>query len=944
MLHLNGAALRLAASLSAIAIAAPLWAQQAPAQGGELEQGAEPAPVEDIVVTGSRIVREGFAMPTPVTVVSQDQMQKLGVNNVSDALNRIPAFRATNTPATVGTSFINVGARLADLRGLGATRTLVLVNGRRFVPSNTDGTVNLNLIPSSMVQRMEVVTGGASAAYGSDAVSGVVNLILDSSQDGMKASASYGQAWAGDAREVDFSLSYGKSFADGRGHILLGGEYNNNDGTGDCYSRDWCARSVLSVPNPLRLVNGQPANIIASSVHTSSTTLQGMFTAGVLKGTAFNDDGSTRQFQYGTIVGAIHMIGGEGGGFNNFIAGPLLVVPVERVSTFGQLGYDLTDSVKLSAELSWGKTIGQNLGAPGRDPGSIVIRADNAYLPADLKAKLVAAGQATAAFGRSSFDLGFPLNRSEVETWRGVLALDGKLGGGWSWNLYYQYGRSDYDQTSRNNRITANFNRAVDAVVNPANGQITCRALLSADPAVRAAAAGCQPMNLFGQYNWTEASKAYVFADAWQSTRNEQHVVSASVQGDVVQLPAGALTIAAGAEYREEKAKGAADPISLAGGFYYGNGVGVTGNVRVKEGFAEAVLPVLADMPFARKLELNGAIRRTNYSTSGSVTTWKVGGVYEPAEMLRLRITRSRDIRAPNISELYSSDQLTYTAIVDKQTNTQVNVPTLSGGNPDLTPEHANTFTAGVILAPTDGFARGFRFSADYYKIKIEEAISRLGTQTIADRCYGGAAEFCDLITRNSAGAITSIRNPFLNLNAIETEGVDFEASYAVPLRGGADQLGFRLLATYVAHLTTTDSRGAIDRAGMTGLPQSGESGVPHWQLNGSVTWDRGPFSATVEGRYIPEGIYDVTLVGPQDAGYDPALANSINDNRVPSRFYTNLNLQYDLWNHGGEKGQIFLTVNNLFDVDAPNAPPRTNAYLFDVLGRAFRVGFRFTH
>ena len=931
------ATLRLAASGLALAFAGSVHAQESTAAG-------EPASVEDIVVTGSRIQRDGYAMPTPVTVVGQEQMQKLGISSVSDALNRIPAFRATNTPATVGTSFINVGARLADLRGLGATRTLVLVNGRRFVPSNTDGTVNLNLIPSSLVERAEVVTGGASAAYGSDAVSGVVNLILDTDLEGIKASASYGQSQQGDAREAEFTFAAGKRFGDGRGHFLIGGEYNNNNGTGDCYSREWCARSVLSVPNPQRLVNGQPANIIAENVHTSSTTLAGMFTGGVLRGTAFNDDGSTRQFQYGTIVGAIHMIGGEGGGFNNFIAGPLLVVPVERVSAFARLGYELSDSVKLSAELSWGKTIGSNFGAPGRDAGTLTIRADNAYLPADLRQKLIDAKQTTVAFGRSSFDLGFPLNRSETETWRGVVALDGRFGGSWSWNVYYQYGRTDYEQTSRNNRITPNFQRALDAVVDPSSGNIVCRSLLSADPAVRAAAAGCQPLKLFGQYQWSEAAKDYVFDDAWQTTRNEQHVVAATIQGDLVQLPAGALTAAVGAEYREEKAKGNADPISLAGNFYYGNGAGVTGSVTVKEAFAEVVVPVLADMPFARKLELNGAVRRTNYNTSGSVTTWKVGGVYEPADMLRFRVTRSRDIRAPNMSELYSTDQLTYTAITDRQTNTQVSVPTFSGGNAGLTPERADTLTAGVILAPNDGWARGFRFSADYYKIKIEDAISRLGTQTIADRCYGGATEFCDLITRNASGTITAIRNPYLNLNSIETEGVDFEAAYTLPLARGDDQLAFRLLATYVAHLITTDSRGAIDRAGMTGLPQSGEAGVPHWLLNGLVTWDRGPFSATVEGRYIPRGIYDVTLVGPQDEGYDPALANSINDNRVPSRFYTNLGLQYDLWDTSEGKGQLYLSINNLFDVDAPNAPPRTNAYLFDVLGRTFKVGVRFTH
>jgi len=905
------------------------------------------------VVTGSRIARSGFDTPTPVTVVGAEQIGRQGASNVAEVLNDIPAFRPQATPATTAIFLNNIGASTADLRGLGANRTLVLIDGRRVVPATVSGggfasanTVDLNMVPTSLIQRAEVVTGGASAAYGSDAVAGVVNLILDTELQGLRATAQYGISDAGDDQEALFSLAAGSAFAGGRGRIVAAMEYVNDEGTGDCYSRDWCALSYNTVSNPFinpanpalgRVSPGDPATLILPNTRVATATFNGQVIAGPLRGLEFNPDGSTFQHDYGTYFGAGIFQSGGGDPQQPFYQNFPISSPSERLNSFAHAEYDVTDGVTLFLEGSFGKVHGETLGAQRRDLAPRIISRSNAFLPASVAAQMDTFGLATIPVARVWNDIGPQRGEVERKTYRAVGGAEAELGGGWSLDAYYQFGRTDYSQTGRNTTINSLMDYATDAVIDPATDAPACRAVLLGNPA----AAGCEPLNIFGNGSPSRAAIDYVTGTAIQQTELTQHVAALTVQGDVAELWAGPLSIASGVEYRKDMAEGLADPVSTALDFYTSPGAPIDGEVEVWEGFLEAALPVFDGA------ELNGAVRLTDYSTSGTVTTWKMGADWEPVEWLRLRATRSRDIRAPNVFELFGPPQSSFQSILDPQTGAQVLSSVLLGGNPDLMPEKADTWTAGVVIQPQIGPGT-FRASLDYYDISLDGAVSTLGAQVIVDRCEQGAAELCGFVTRAAAATITQVRDFNLNLNTLITRGWDAEASYSLPLAGSGN-LTFRALATIVDDLITVDSSGtSVDRANMNGSAVSQPSGLPRYIVNSYLTYASDLFDAQLQVRHISGGSYNTSLVGPGDEGYDPLLASSINDNRIGAWTYVNLNASYDVWTDGERGIEIYGAIANLFDkdppVDAPSSFGPTNNVLYDVVGRTYRMGLRFRY
>jgi len=493
-----------------------------------------------------------------------------------------------------------------------------------------------------------------------------------------------------------------------------------------------------------------------------------------------------------------------------------------------------------------------------------------------------------------------------------------------------------------NNRIQALFPLAVDAVRNGA-GQIVCRINGDADPTNDNAA--CIPINLFGENQWDPRAKDFFYGTGWQNATITQNVAAANLRGDVFSTWAGPVSVAAGFEWRRDSIRGDADPISLANGWYVGNGSAVSGRVTVKEGYFEAAVPLAKDLPFARNLELNGAIRLTDYSTSGSVTTWKGGVIYDPVEGLRIRATRSRDIRAPNLLELFGSTSSVSSRIVDA-TGVQDLPRVFTGGNPLLKPEIADTWTAGVVLSPL----RGLRLSADYYDIKIKDAISQVGAQTIVDRCQtANVPEFCALITFEDTGTrqkVVEVRNPWLNLNTLIVRGVDIEADYRLAL-GGDQTLGFRLLGSYIKDLITVDTVGSINRAGQTGVQTGAQPGLPRWTLNGTITYDAGPFSANLQARYISAGKMDVTLIGPTDKGYGTDLPNSISDNHIEAMLYLDLGMSYRFDLGNSRNVQLYTAVKNLTNPTPPvnvYSGSGTNPFLFDMVGRRFVMGVRLAY
>ncbi len=931
--NLGARLLASAASICVLAAAQPAFAQDA----ADAEEDAV------ILVTGSRIARDGSEAPSPVTIIGADLLESRGSTNVGDTLNELPAFRPFITPATQQAVGGNVGARVLDLRGLGGERTLVLLDGRRFVPSTQRGTVDINLIPTALVARTEIVTGGASAAYGSDAVAGVVNFILNREFEGIRATGQYGASEQGDNEEWFASLAWGTAFADGRGHFMIAGEYSDNGGMGDCYSRDWCPLEMGTSGGG----TGVPFTVRGGPAQTGLLNNDGLITAGPLRGTTFNADGTLRQYQYGTnntsgFTGFLNL-GGEDSLNNSLLVGTLLIPPVERYSLYSRASYDLTDSVTASLDVSYGRVNGLVHGSPPR--ANFTIARDNAFLPTALATLMDANQLTTVTIGRGFTDIGNPVDETRNETWRAVAALEGDIDSNWSWDAYYQYGRNDFRQDYHNNFVAARAQLAVDAVLTP--GGPECR--VNADSSTTNDVAACEAFNVFGSGNGSEAATSYIATTGFQTAVTTEHVLAANVQGSLFELPGGPLALALGGEYRDDSMTGAADALSTANSFWSFNGKAIQGSISVSEVYAEAAAPILADMPGVELFEVNGAIRHTWYdrssdltgSSSVDVTTWKLGAIYEPTDWLRLRVTRSRDIRAPNLTELFGPVSSGRVGVNDPlfPNSAPPQITAFTGANANLRPEVADSWTVGGVLTPNLGFARRASLSVDYFDISISDAIATLGAQTIVNRCSSGATEFCSLIVRDDNDALVSVQNVLLNVNAQDARGIDIEFNLGFDT-GEDSALDLRVLATRYLELSTTDTAGVTDRAGQTGYRPGTTTGMPDWTINSNITWELGAFTAGLHSSYVSGGIYDVLLIGPEDEGYLVTKANSVNTNRVDSSFLVDLSLSYEV----RDGLEVFGVIDNLFDSDPPpaaSAQGGTNQVFFDPIGRYYKIGAR---
>ena len=938
--RVSGAAL----ALSLVAVAAPATAQDVPDSAASDEPAAADEPADgsggDIIVTGTRIGNNNFNAPTPVTSLSSEQLELRAPTNLGDALQTIPSFRASNNSTSAGVNSRGGGVITADLRGLSPMRTLVLVDGRRFVGTGTnagaDGVVDLKLIPTMLVQNVEVVTGGASAAWGSDAVAGVVNFILKDRMDGIEGTIHSGISQRGDNREIRLSLAGGHSFAGDRIHLVAGGDYVKNDGIGNQYTRDWGRQEYGLITNPAFATNGLPNYIISPNVRPSSMTPGGLITSGPLRGIEFLPNGQTRQFNFGTIFGS-SMIGGDNYG-NNLSNTSALRVPMETFSGMAKLRFEVSPAFQPFIEANYGYSKSGGMSQQPRDPGTLIIQRDNAYLPQSVRDLMISNGLQTITVGRLNNDTGGVKVEGSNNLFRGVIGAKGDLGGSWRWDAYYQYGRNRYEiAAGPNNRIVANYRRAIDAVQN--GNQIVCRSTLT-NPTD-----GCIPINIFG--DGSAVVNGYAFGTATFEVVNVQQVAAANINGDIFNTWAGPVSIAAGAEYRKESINGDADPISqqlqpngTTGGFQLANQLPILGSYDLWEAYAEAAVPLLRDSPLGRSLDLNGAVRRTDYSTSGTVVTWKAGFTYEPFEGLRFRATRSRDIRAPNLGELFNTGGGSgFTNIFDPALGQTVQVREIAKGNVNLSPEKADTWTAGVVVQAR---SLGLSLSVDYYDIKVKDVIANVSGNITAARCFAGQTEFCQFLTFNPDGSISTVLRPFLNLNAFNTSGVDFELKYDTPLAGG--NLTLRALGTYVDKLVTVDAGGADDRVGKVTFFNR-TYGVPH-------------FSGVVDATYRGENWLinaSTRIVGKPK--FNPAFtegagaANTIKKSDGPAYAYLSLTGQVDIDAGRGRQVQMFMTIDNVTDTAPPFIPSgsvgglsetSTEPAFYDVIGRTFKVGMRF--
>jgi iron complex outermembrane receptor protein len=925
--------LAMAGGAASAQTASPLLSTTADVAGG----------IQGVVVTASRISRAGFTAPTPVTSVGIDQLQQRAPTTLGDVLADIPSFRPSSTLSTSGVNSRGGGQITADLRGLGATRTLVLVDGRRFVPSTAEGTVDLKLIPSLLVNRVDVVTGGASAAWGSDAVAGVVNFILKDHIDGIQGTVQYGQSKYHDDMEYRASLAGGRTFFNDKLTFVAGADYLNTSGIKSQYTRPWGQREFGVVTNPNFATNGLPNFIIAPNFHTANMTQGGLVVSGPLRGTAFGPGGVPYQFQFGQTFGTT-MIGGTREGENPLLAANL-GAPVQSLTSMAKFNYEFSPKLSAFADfsLAWSKT-GGNSQQP-RDAGNLVIRNDNAFLPASVKAQMAATGQTTITIGRADDDTGYTSLKTEDQTYRGVAGLKGDLGGGWKWDAYYQYGRNRYAlRFGPNNRIQANWPLAVDAVVAP-NGSIVCRSSLT-NPAN-----GCVPINVFG--NGSAKVNNFAFGTARFNLITQEQVGAINLNGEPIKLPGGPVSIAIGGEYRQEKAIANSDPLSQqlqpngsVGAFALGNQGPLNGQYDVKEIYGETVVPLVHGVPGAEALDLNGAVRRTDYSVSGKVTTWKMGFTWQVVDDFRLRGTLSRDIRAPNLSELFQGGSgSSFTNVFDPVVGGSVQVRQVSQGNLKLQPEVAHTSTLGFAYQPS--WFRRFSMSVDYYAINVKNVIGSVGAPTLAQGCFSGVQLYCQSIVFNPDRSIAFIISQQLNLNALKTQGYDIEAQYSLPMSTLASNwsgnLSLRVLATYVAKLVTIDTTGPHDRVGQ--LSQLNRvTGVPHWSGNADLTYQAKTWQVNLQARYIGSGLYST------DLHEGCCAANTIADNSVAPYVLFNLGAQIDL-KPFGRNVQLFGLINNVLDRAPPFVPSgaaggtnesSTNAAFYDVIGRMFKVGLRF--
>jgi iron complex outermembrane receptor protein len=946
-------------ALSATALTSPAFAQAVvtqqtapapqptPAEPDPADQQAptteEASTVDEIVVTGSRIA-SGFQTPTPVTTLSSEAIEARAASNLTELLQDIPTVR----PGTNTGNSVNIGAAAFDMRSLGSIRTLTMIDGRRAMDSNpaNNPIFDINLVPGGLIKSMEIVTAGASSVYGSDAVTGVVNILMDSRMTGFKFDAQAGISQRGDAHTRSVDIAYGRELFGGRGHGVFAASYYERPDILYQGARDWGQTGYALLTNPAyTATNGQYRQLLLPGATQSRVNEGGLIIGATavgggaanswaLRNTTFGVGGAQSPLVLGNYVGGVWMQGGSG-----IMPQPdfgTITQASKRVSAFGRLTYDFSDKVQGFGELLYAETEGYWTNTVNYDSGTIVITRDNAYLPANILTSMVANNIASFTMGRMNSELGRVHLYTSNRYIRPVIGLSGQLNDTWKWDASAVFTRAEYSAETDNNRIESRWNQAKDAVrVTAANvgtsglaiGSVACRSTLTTPTN------GCIPVNLFGENTITTQARDWLIGTSHNDTTANGLDASVNLTGQLYKTWAGPIGVSVGAEYRREDIDLQTDPIAAIGGWRQGVAAPYKGELDVKELYGEATIPLLVDKPFAQSIDLNIAGRTVEYSTSGKADVWKVGANWTVNDQIRFRGTISRDFRAPRLSELFAANFEVMGAVVIDRTNntTATGIRQVSGGNANLQPEIGDTKTVGVILEPS--LIPNLRLSVDYFNIQLDDAITTVTPQEVVDRCFAGAQDFCAGIGRDGLGVINRINTVSYNATYLKTAGVDIAATYSVPVDAfipdAGGNLSFSANFTYTDSLETLASGVVVDRAG-----QITAGGVPHWRGAARATYASGPVNVSLLANYIGEGKYDTTY-GPFD----------INKNDYPAYVYYAVNAAYDV----SETATVFVKVDNLFDTDPPflatntiiKAPASGGGGYYDLIGRYFTVGVR---
>jgi iron complex outermembrane recepter protein len=939
--------------------------------------------LDEVVVTGSRIRQtSGMTTPVPVTSISLDDLKTSNPgSSLVDQLDKLPQlFQTESAQRSSGALFGNAGGSYINLRGLGSNRTLVLLDGSRVVQDDRGGTVNIGVFPTALIKNVDIITGGASAQYGADAVGGVVNFVLDRNFQGLKASASTGLTERNDGFNRKASIAGGTRIGD-KLHVTGSVEVNRinqilRDPTelGDWFQRLGfvtnpafvSAAATPGVPQRVTLPN------VSSSVHSpygridaacrTTTTFNALTNPAICTGTAlvgnfsllnnvFTENGTgVRPFVRGPVFnagGTQSMSGGpEFNAANAAFPGGPYGAEVKEHSAFFGAKYDLTDKVSVFAQGLYGVSQSNQPGLRGlahlQDIWHATIYSGNPYLPAAVQAAMTTQGVDSIRMLKLGQFLGVnnwndnesPANSHKMFTWS--VGVDANLFADWHMRASWQAGRSrKYTAVYDELRVDRMF-LALDAVRDPATGNIVCNvtrvnptpAQLAASVAPRTnkfgnpllspvgldqSISGCVPLNAFGQGNVSQAARDYLVGDKWGISNVHQDFAEVVMDGTLFGGWAGPIKGAVGATYRAEDFAQRAYPDELevlgpplnaaalgirgipsgfTGGspnlFQFSTVPPISGAYKVKEVFAEVQVP-LFETSTGQKLDADLAGRTSDYSNVGSVTSYKFGLDFQVIADLRLRATLSRDVREASFAERFDA-QGSGGAVNDPSltacrnlngpaaaANCSVQITSVAVGNPDLKPEEADTITLGAIFRPR--FVDGLQFSVDYYKVKVADAIGQLGFQRVVSDCFNNIdPSLCRYVERDATSSIIGrVLNPYLNIAEATVKGVDYEVQYTIKpefLTNQPETINLRLFASQMIER----SNKASNIAPLTQLGNGFTAGVlyPKWKGNLSLAYIFGPWSAQLSEEWISRAKMDTTWIDTADWNAGTRIVNGV--------------------------------------------------------------------
>lgn len=1018
-------------SLLALGYTLPALAQDAPETVNATEN--DEAVLNTVVITGSRIARKELSTPAPIVTLGADELFRSGEVDVANVLREIPALLLSDN---ANQSLVNGGAQGAstlNLRGLGSNRTLVLQNGRRHVAGIAgDAAVDISSIPVALIDRVEVLTGGASSIYGADAVTGVVNFVLKDDFDGIDTRGQVSISDQGDGEEYFLSVTAGQNFASDRGNVFASVDYTRTTPiTG--FDRPSLAGSTLlqfidATPELAAAAGAPPGTelVLANDIRFPFSSAGGAIDV-------FGTSIPTQFFEAGTGVLRPFDFGvGTNNGFENIGGDGIIlstdrdfIIPeIDRVNVNLGASFKVNQYVNFFAEGKYARNDSNNLAGVNGFNDFIPVAADNAFIPAPLAALIAGdpdAADASIVVSRDVIDdPTAPITNALRETFRGVVGFDGELNNGWTYEASFNYGRTESVLTNARTRIDDRLFAGSDAIAlggdalaafNAAGGaaqafrdgnlialngdaqagDIVCRSEFEADTGaaisgipvpdfptpvfgdqIASFAAGdgqCVPINLFGENTIGIDAANFAFIPSFTTAEIEQIVAGLTIAGDsseYFELPAGPISFATGFEYRDESSNFQPSSVDTAGVTFAASAgtaqVPTVGSFDTTEAFAEVSIPIIKDYAPFNEVTVDASIRYANNSSAGVNNTWGLGLLWEVVPDLRIRTSYGEAVRAPNIFELFSPlSPATLGAATDpcnpafigqgpvggirqancdalvgpnfESTNTAF-VSGTTGGNPNLDPEEAVTYTVGVVLQPR--FIPGFTFTADYYDIEIEGAIQSLAAFTIAENCVDADTldnPFCDAVQRDPiSGSIIGFQSGQQNIGALETSGVDFSATYNFSFDDLIKRPYGDIALSVVGTRLIADRLFADQADPETEDPREGEVGRPRLNLTASANWTYSNFSVGWQTRYQSSQFF-------QNLTDVAAIRQSSFPIRTGDSFVHDLNVAYNFTAFGKDQS-VYAGINNIAD---RNPFETLQTLPVSALGRSIFVGFQAT-